>query len=95
MIPAGWKKAKLTLLHKSGTKDDPRNCWRILVLPVVSKVLERLIHKQLADYFDEHFLLCKAQSGFRMHSNETAVTYLADEILINIGAKAWHKVCVH
>ena len=68
VIPAGWKKAKLTLLRKSGAKDDPRNCWHILVLPVVSKVLERLIHKQLADYFDEHILLCKAQSGFRMHS---------------------------
>ena len=91
----GWKKAKLTLPHQSGTKDDPQNCWPILVLPVASKVLERLIHKQLADYFDEHILLRKAQSGFRMHSTETAVTYLAEEILINMGARACHKVCLH
>ena len=50
-----------------------------------SKVLERLIHKQLASYFDDHNLLCKSQSGFRrMHSTETAVTYFADEILMNM-----------
>ena len=44
-----------------------------------------LIHKQLANYFDEHNWLCKSQSGFRrMHSTETAVTYFADETLMNM-----------
>ncbi|PFX11729.1 putative RNA-directed DNA polymerase from transposon X-element [Stylophora pistillata] len=85
VIPAEWKKAKVTPLHKSGSKDDPRNYRPISVLPVVSKVLERLIHKQLASFFDDHNLLCKLQSGFRrMHSTETAVTYFADEILLNM-----------
>ena len=55
------------------------------VLPVVSKASERLIHKQLTSYFDDHNLFCKSQSGFRrMHSTETAVTYFADEILMNM-----------
>ena len=55
------------------------------VLPVVSKVPERLIHKQLASYFDDHNLFCKSQSGFRrMHSTETAVTYFADEMVMNM-----------
>ena len=85
VIPAEWKKAKVTPLHKSGTKDDPRNYRPISVLPVVSKVLESLINKQLSSYFDEHNLLCKSQSGVRRrHSTETAVTYFADEILINM-----------
>ena len=105
VIPAEWKKAKVTPLHKSGTKDDARNYRPMSVLPVVSKVLERLIHKQLASYFDDHNLLCKSQSGFRrMHSTETAVTYFADEILLNMDkdsvtgsvfidlAKAFHTV---
>ena len=75
----------MTPLHKSGTKDDPRNYRLISVLPVVTKVLERLINKQLANYFDEHNLLCKSQSGFRrMHSTEASVTYFADGILMNI-----------
>ena len=55
------------------------------VIPVASKVLECLIHKQLASYFDDHNSLSKSQSGFRrMHSTETAVTYFADEILMNM-----------
>ena len=82
------KKAKVTSLHKSGTKDDPRNYRPISVLPVrpvVSKVLERLIHKQLATYFEDHNLLCKSQSVFsRMQSTETAVINFADEILMNM-----------
>ena len=85
VVPAEWKKAKVTPLHKSGSKDDPRNYRPISVLPVVSKVLERLIQKQLASFFDDHNLLCKSQSGFRrMHSTETAVTYFAAEILMNM-----------
>ena len=55
------------------------------VLPVASKVPERLIHKQLASYFDDQNLFCKSQSGFRrMHSTETAVTYFADEMVMNM-----------
>ena len=66
-------------------KDDRQNYRPISVLPVVSKVLERLIHKQLASYFDEHGLLCMSQSGFRRkHPTETAVTYFADEIVMNM-----------
>ena len=37
VIPAEWKKVKVTPLHKSGTKEDPRNYRPISVLPVVSK----------------------------------------------------------
>ena len=59
VIPAEWKERKVTPLHKSDSKDDPKNYRPISVLPVVSKVLERLIHKQLASFFDDHNLLCK------------------------------------
>ena len=65
--------------------EQKRNCRPISELPVVSKVPERLIHKQLASYFDDHNLLSKTQSGFRrMHSTETAVTYFADEMVMNM-----------
>ena len=75
----------MTPLHKSGVKDDPKNYRPISVLPVVSKVLERQIHKQLLGYFDKYNLLCKLQSGFRkQHSTETAVTFFTDEILMNM-----------
>ena len=84
-IPGEWKKAKVTPLYKSGAKSDPKNFRPISVLPVVSKVYERLIHNQLASYFDENNLSCRFQSGFRKkHSTETAVTYFADQILMGM-----------
>ena len=82
VIPVEWKKAKVTPLHKSGAMEDPKNYRPISVLPVVSKVLGRLTHRQPACYFDEHNLLCIPQSGFkRKHSTETAVIYFTDDIL--------------
>ena len=84
-IPGEWKKAKVTPLYKNGAKSDPKNFRPISVLPIVSKVHERLIHNQLASYFDENNLLCRSQSGFRKkHSTETAVTYFADQILMGM-----------
>ena len=59
VISTEWKKVKITPLHKSSTKDDSLNYRPISILPVASKVLERLFHKQPASYFDEHDLLCK------------------------------------
>ena len=86
MIPAEWKKAKVTLLHKSSAKDNPQYYRPISVLPVACKAIERLINKQLASCFDESGLLCMSQSCFRRkHLTETTVTYFADEILMNMG----------
>ena len=56
-----------------------------------------VIHKQ--NYFDQHNLLCKSHSGFRrMHSTEAAVTYFANEILMNMdkglvtGSVTWQRL---
>ena len=46
-IPAEWKHAVVTPIHKSGPKTDPANFRPISVLPVFSKTLERAIHNGL------------------------------------------------
>ena len=84
-IPKEWKKAKVIPVHKSGPRDDPGNHRPISILPVVSKVLERLIHGQLSAYLKRMNFLCENQSGFRRnHSTATAVTHFTDNILTNI-----------
>ena len=86
-IPKEWKKAKVIPVHKSGPRDDPGNHRPISILPVVSKVLERLIHGQLSAYLKRMNFLCENQSGFRRNSfhpalkftweiSETSVTFL-------------------
>lgn len=84
-IPREWKKARVVSMHKSCKKDEPTNFRPISILPAVSKILERLIQRQLVAYLDQFKILCKTQSGFRKyHSTETVVTHFVDEILMNM-----------
>ena len=46
-VPSEWKYAKITPLFKKGLSTDMDNYCPISVLPLVSKVLERIVHHQL------------------------------------------------
>src|SRR5688572_26390708 len=53
---------------------DPASYRPISNLSFISKLVERVIHKQLSDYVESHHLLPPTHSGFRRHhSTETAV----------------------
>ena len=52
------------------------------MLPPISKKFEKVVHKQLYDYFDENKLFNEHQYGFRrQHSTEHAILELVDRIL--------------
>ena len=54
-------------------------------MPTISKVLERVIHIQLYDYFCKNNLLCEQQYGFRSkHSTELATIKLVDYLVKNM-----------
>ena len=59
------KIATLKPLFKKGSKTDPKNCRPISLLPLVSKIILKLVHYQLQDYLKENSLLYKYQSVFR------------------------------
>ena len=53
----------------------------ILVLPVLSKVVERIVHQQLYDYLEKNKLLYRRQFGFRKGSStQHAVTLFSESI---------------
>ena len=88
-VPCEWKYAKITPLYKKGMSTDMDNYRLISVLPVVSKVLERVVHHPLHSFLNEHKLLSPFQCGFRRnHSTEFAAIAFSDYI----GA-AWTLVC--
>lgn len=59
----------------------------ISILPVLSKILEKVVNFQLQQYLKKFDLLSPAQSGFRQHhSTESAVIYFTDEIRRNADA---------
>ena len=79
VFPSKWKEAKVAPLHKSGTHEELNNYRPISILPVLSKVLEKHVHKSLSEFLHEHSLLHKTQSGFRAkHSCETALVNMVD-----------------
>ena len=81
-IPDLWKHAQVYPIHKSGDPSDPSNFRPISVLPVISKIVERVVQRQLYYYLSANHLLSSTQHGFRpRHSTETALTYISDEIL--------------
>ena len=81
-FPKDCKVAKLKPLSKKGTKTDPKNFRSISLLPMVSKIIEKVIHDQTMNYLTENSILYRHQSGFRKnHSTDTSFAYLTDKIL--------------
>ena len=68
-------------LYENGATDQFENYRPISILPVISKVVEEIVHNRLADYLSDSKLLLKRQFGFRARrSTELVVTLLCDDI---------------
>ena len=81
-VPEQWKHKRICPIYKSGSKTATQNYRPISILPVVSKMLEKIVHEQLYDYLLKTELINPKQSGFRKgHSTATAVIEVSDHIL--------------
>ena len=65
IFPDIWKATRVTPLYKNGAHDNCSNYRPISVLPIMSKMLERLVHEQLYSYVNDNNMLSKCQDGFR------------------------------
>ena len=73
------KNANVVPLPKTNDLSDPSNYRPISLLPVISKPLERHIHKHLLQYLENNKLIHQYQSGFcPIHSCHIALTRLCD-----------------
>ena len=52
-----YKTAKLKLLFKNGSKTTPKNYRLISLLPLVSKIIEKVIHDQKQTFLDMHNII--------------------------------------
>ena len=82
IFPTKLKIAKVIPLFKN--KGDCHlfdNYRPISLLPTISKIFERVVHKQLYEYFVDNSLFYKSQYGYRKgHSTELAALELADRL---------------
>lgn len=87
-FPNRLKIAKVSPIFKSGNKLDPSNYRPISVLPVMSKIFEKILHKQLYEYLTSIDYLYNKQYGFRPKSNTVSATVdLVTNIRLNIDQK--------
>ena len=82
VFPNKCKIAKLKPLFKKGNQTESKIFRPISLLPLVSKIIERVIHRQVQEYLDKNKILFKFQSGFReCHSTDSCLSYINDKIL--------------
>ena len=63
-FPDYWKKANVVPVHKKESKNLVKNYRPISLLPIFGKIFERVIFKDLFNYFHKNELFTKCQSGF-------------------------------
>jgi len=89
VVPAAFKSAYIWRLLKKPDLDtaDVKNYRPISNLSVLSKLLEKLVARQLIDYLSVNQLLPNRQSAYRaFRSTETAIAGLMSDILLTLDA---------
>ena len=64
IFPDHMKHSMVTPEHKGGSKLDMTNYRPISVLPICSKILEKLMLTRLLDFLDRNNIIYKHQFGF-------------------------------
>ena len=65
VFPECLKVAKVLALHKGGSTEELNNFRPISLLSIFDKIIEKLMHKRLYGFLEEHAILCENQFGFR------------------------------
>ena len=95
IFPSDLKMARVNPLFKAGDSMKVNNYRPVSILPVLSKVLERLMYKGLINFLNKHKILYEYQFGFRkLHSTYMALI-AAQEFIYNVSQNGEYCVGVY
>ena len=81
MILSIWKIAKVTPLRKAGISNDVSNLRPVSLLPITSKLIEKIVHNRIYSFLDGNDILDKKQGRFRPnHSTCNSTATFIDDI---------------
>ena len=78
VVPRKLKVSRTVPIYKSGSPSDLTNYRPISCLPILSKIIEKMVTKQFNEYLNTNNLLNKHQYGFQ--SNKSTVHALLHAI---------------
>ena len=64
-FPEEWKKANVVPVFKKGDKQCVKNYCPVSLLPICSKIFERIIYNNTYNYLIDNNLISQNQSGFK------------------------------
>ena len=81
IVPDRMKIARVISIFKSSDSSLLTNYRSVSVLPVFSKLLDKVVYNRILKYLDKHGILFKNQYGFRKgHSTSFALLHLFEKI---------------
>lgn len=85
IFPEALKKGIIIPIHKSGNKNEIKNYRPITLLPVMSKILEKIVKIRLTKYIEKYNLISELQFGFQTnksttHALEELTKYVTDNL---------------
>ena len=67
-VPKAWNEANITAIFKKGNRAETSNYRPISLTPVISKLLEHIIHSHIMKHLEQHHILTDHQHGHsRLH----------------------------
>ena len=88
IFPKYWKIATIVPLFKNGKKSEVSNYRPVSLLPIPGKILEKVIHVHISNFFEINNLLCDRQGGFRKnYSTLSSISNFTNDIYNAINSK--------
>ena len=81
-MPSGWNKGRVTLIHKSGSREELTNYRPITVIISLSGLFSKLLNQRLTLLVESHNLLGEIQNGFRKDRQMADNNFILDSILM-------------
>ena len=79
--PRAWKRGRLVLIHKKGSRTDVYNYRPLTVLAAVSGLYTKVLNNRLAAVVESHGLLEEIQNGFRKGRSGGDCAFVLNTIL--------------